>query len=221
VRPGLEDYEPVEARIHRFWTDHPAGRIVTEIVHTNYDERGRIDQVVIRAAIWRAIEDAFPAAIDYAEEIVGASTVNRYSALENACTSATGRALANLGYSPKGARPSREEMAKVSRHSDIDLSTPAGMAELDRAAKADRDLNFRATGPASHKPASEKQLGLVAKLMSDYKIPKEDRNAYAAEVIGRPLDSAADMTSAEASNLITHLKETTAAAMPADPWSTS
>jgi hypothetical protein len=36
------------------------------------------------------------------------------SALEVCETSAIGRALANLGYAPKGKRPSREEMASVS-----------------------------------------------------------------------------------------------------------
>jgi hypothetical protein len=52
----------------------------------------------------------------YAEEIVGASPVNRTSALENGETSAIGRALANCGFASEGKRPSRSEMEKVERY---------------------------------------------------------------------------------------------------------
>jgi hypothetical protein len=43
--------------------------------------------------------------------------VNSTSALENAETSAIGRALANAGYAAKGKRASREEMTKVATYS--------------------------------------------------------------------------------------------------------
>jgi hypothetical protein len=43
--------------------------------------------------------------------------VNSTSALENAETSAIGRALANAGYAAKGKRASREEMTKVASYS--------------------------------------------------------------------------------------------------------
>jgi hypothetical protein len=43
--------------------------------------------------------------------------VNSTSALENAETSAIGRALANAGYAAKGKRASREEMTKVANYS--------------------------------------------------------------------------------------------------------
>src|SRR5690606_17622998 len=93
----------------RFWADHQNGRILTELVHR--DDR----QYLVRAEVYTNRDDDRPAATGYAEELIGSSRVNETNALENAETSAVGRALANLNYAPKGARPSREEMAKATR----------------------------------------------------------------------------------------------------------
>jgi hypothetical protein len=103
------EYEPVDSRIHRFWLDHPAGRIHTEIVLINETE------IVIKASIYTDRDDARPVAIDFAQETRNSSPVNKLSFVENCATSAIGRALATFAYSPKGKRPSREEMEKVQR----------------------------------------------------------------------------------------------------------
>ena len=101
------DYEPVDSRIHRFWLEHPEGRIHTEIVLINETE------IVIKASIFADRDDTRPVAIDFAQETRNSSPVNKLSFVENCATSAIGRALATYAYSPKGKRPSREEMAKV------------------------------------------------------------------------------------------------------------
>jgi len=105
------DYEPVESRIHKFWAEHPDGRIHTEIVLINETE------IVIKASIYADRDDARPVAIDFAQETRNSSPVNKLSFVENCATSAIGRALATYSYSPKGKRPSREEMEKVARGS--------------------------------------------------------------------------------------------------------
>ena len=105
----LQNYEPVEERIRKFWEKYPTGRIHTEIVLINEQE------IVIKASIFRDAEDARPAAIDFAQETRGSSNINKQSFVENGSTSAIGRGLATLGFAPKGARPSREEMQKVER----------------------------------------------------------------------------------------------------------
>jgi hypothetical protein len=112
---NLADYETVDSRIHRFYEAHPNGRIITEIVELKRNDLGQMAQVIMKAEIYRDLADPVPSATGYAEEIVGSSPVNRTSALENCESSACGRGLANLGFSPKGQRPSREEMEKVSR----------------------------------------------------------------------------------------------------------
>lgn len=125
--PGfLDDYEPVEDRLAKFWADHPEGQIVTEVLPAPEG------QWVVRASVWRtglhilagdlltneATSDIravmnIPDATGHAQETIGSSNVNTTSALENCETSAIGRALANLGYAAKGKRASREEMSKT------------------------------------------------------------------------------------------------------------
>lgn len=104
---NLEDYEPVELRLEKFWDRHPSGRVLTSV------ERIEGEQVVIRAEVYRDAEDLRPAASGYAHETVTAKGVNSTSHVENCETSAIGRALANCGFAAKGKRASREEMEKA------------------------------------------------------------------------------------------------------------
>lgn len=106
---NLDDYQPVEERNAQFWAKYPQGRILTELV---FDDGQRF---TFRCEVYTDREDPRPAATGYATETVSTSGVNKTSALENAETSAEGRALARLGFAPKGARPSREEMSKAHR----------------------------------------------------------------------------------------------------------
>src|SRR6266550_5649416 len=104
-----ESYAPVAARIELFYERYPTRRILTELVqHTD-------QEIVFRAAVYRATEDREPAATGWAAERVGDGEVNAVACLENTETSAIGRALANLGFLASRLRPSAEEMAKASR----------------------------------------------------------------------------------------------------------
>jgi len=123
---NLADYEPVADRLARFWSDYPLGRVITFL------EPAPPGEWVIRAEVYRNQDDPTPAASGLAHETVGATPINRTSALENCETSAVGRALANLNYAPKGqaARPSREEMAKVEARKEPE--PPLDTARLHR-----------------------------------------------------------------------------------------
>lgn len=121
---NLADYETVEERIRRFYADHPQGRIITKNKTTPTDRA--VSTWVVKAEIWlpityteesfnaRFMEQAYLKATGWAFEIDGVGMANKTSALENAETSAIGRALANAGYSGN-KRASREEMSKVAR----------------------------------------------------------------------------------------------------------
>ena len=117
ARFNIEDYETVGERIARAHKDHPDLRLITNLVEVVRDpETQKPLQYIVKAEVW--LGDILKA-VDYAEEIVNSSQVNRTSALENACTSAIGRALADANYQgtdPRSKRPSREEMEKVARN---------------------------------------------------------------------------------------------------------
>lgn len=109
----LDAYETVELRLRRLHTKYPEARVLTDMVYR--DERS----FIFKAEIYFDRDDMTPVAHGYAEEIVGASPVNKTSALENCETSAIGRAISNSSLcldAPVGARPSRSEMEKVERY---------------------------------------------------------------------------------------------------------
>lgn len=115
ARFNLEDYETVEARIKRFYEANSDGRI-----ETNWESSYAVDGAspniwVVKAYVYLTAGDQankLPKATGYAFEKDGTGGANNTSALENAETSAIGRALANMNLSGN-KRASREEMKKV------------------------------------------------------------------------------------------------------------
>jgi len=104
----LEDYEPVEDRLKRFWADHPDWAVLTTLESDVSD----IKEVIYKSSL--VDEKGHIRATGWAHETQGEGFVNTTSHIENCETSAIGRALANLGYQGS-KRPSREEMEKVER----------------------------------------------------------------------------------------------------------
>ena len=88
----LQNYETVAQRLERFWTDHPSGRISTELLE------GGSGYWIFKARIYSKADDAEPISTGHAHETIGASQINKTSALEVCETSAVGRALALAGY---------------------------------------------------------------------------------------------------------------------------
>jgi hypothetical protein len=134
---NLEDYEPVEKRLgykkdaKSFWDDYPDGRIYTKLIDFS---SGRY---IVQAYVYRTEADQHPWTTGLAEETVAGRGVNATSALENAETSAIGRALATAGYATKGKRPSREEMTKVAAKAEV-----INQVELAKAKMADTSKEY-------------------------------------------------------------------------------
>ena len=202
---NLDNYETVEDRLVKFWEQHPDGRVLTNILY--YDD----SRILVRAEIFFNREDDRPVATGYAEELRGASPVNRTSHAENAETSAIGRGLANCGYATKGSRPSREEMAKVQR-SESAPTMPSQQGPSQGYQKAKQAFNAQEVdkpAPTIKNPgatASDKQLGLIRSLIRGKEMNESEGVEYVSTVVGREISSLSEILMGEASNVITALK---------------
>ena len=141
---NLDDYEPVEARLEKFWKEHQDGRIETELLEASKD------RFIVMARLYRTEADAKCWTTGIAEETVAQRGVNQTSALENCETSAIGRALANAGYATKGKRPSLQEMQKVVKANDKPTYGAPGSRS---AAVVDVLRNTEWTAPKLEDPA--------------------------------------------------------------------
>lgn len=106
---NLQDYEPVQDRITKFYAKYPDGRIITDLTDSSNGV------FVFKATLYKNAEETLAGiclSTGWAREIDGKGYVNQTSALENCETSAIGRALANIGLHGD-KRPSREEMQKA------------------------------------------------------------------------------------------------------------
>jgi hypothetical protein len=116
---NLNEYETVDQRLARLHADSRFKdvRVIT-INHTSPLDR-QVSTWVVECRIYlnRADQlDNLPVATGWAFEVDGVGMANKTSALENAETSARGRALQALAMSGSKQGPSREEMEKVQRN---------------------------------------------------------------------------------------------------------
>lgn len=100
-----EDYVPVNERIEAFYAAHPEGSIQCEI-HTLTD-----GLVIVRASAYRTPDDTRPSIAHSMMSIPGKTNFTRGSEVENAETSAVGRAIAMLGFEVKRGIATREDVA--------------------------------------------------------------------------------------------------------------
>lgn len=137
-----DEYINVHERIALFYEKYPEGRIVTELVSQS-EETGA---VVMKAHVYRKHDDAEPAATGHACEVKGGGGANQTSHVENAETSAVGRAIMLLGFDVK-RQPARAAARTASRpappdesdeaHAAVDEQIIALRKQLD---KTDEDL---------------------------------------------------------------------------------
>jgi hypothetical protein len=109
----LGNYNDVAERLRELYAKHPNARVVTEI--QEFSET----RVTVRAAVYRDAGDAEPAGVDFSSlAIPGSTPYTRGSELENASTSATGRAIVLAGLPSKRVASADEVRAHRTEGTD-------------------------------------------------------------------------------------------------------
>ncbi len=101
----MSDYVEVKDRIRKFHEDYPEGVIWTSI------EELTETRVTMTAYVMKTPDDVRPFSDSSFLNIPGNTSFTKGSELENASTSAVGRALAYMGYEVKKSIASKEEVA--------------------------------------------------------------------------------------------------------------
>ena len=170
---SIEDYEPVASRLARFWEKHPEGRVITKLITFEGD------RVIVQADIYVDREDVRPIATDFSEELRGSNNVNKTSHIENACTSAIGRALADCDFASSTdwtKRPSREEMHKVER-----MSGDTRITESSNLASEKQQNMIRAVCKSMGKTPPANLQGMTKREASAYIDTLKNGEAAAAQ----------------------------------------
>lgn len=182
---GLRDYNEVADRVAAFNEDYPDGRIITEAIELTED------RVTVKASIYKShiSPEGPPDSTGHSWlNIPGTTNFTRGSELENAETSAVGRALAFIGYYAKGGSlASKQEISAKG-------GTPKGSDDGDAAATSGNSSSRRSTrsartGSRSAQPAeaglTEKQRGLLFSALRDAGLEGAQRKALVLMVTNK------------------------------------
>lgn len=143
--PGysMDDYVPVNERIEAFTKEYPEGSLQSEIVELT-DSR-----VTVKGYAYRKPDDPRPGVGHSSLEIPGKTNFTRGSEIENAETSAWGRAIAALGFEVKRGIASHEEVRNKQSGAEApkreaQTSAPADKRQMLAEIAAEKRLNHAA-----------------------------------------------------------------------------
>ncbi len=174
---NLDDYEPVKDRITRFYKDHADGRIITDLI----TDPATLDKSAgFRASVYLA---ETLKATGYAYESQGGG-VNRDAWVENAETSAIGRALANMDYCGT-LRPSREEMEKCAAPRQAQPTPPPAATTAEYVTVKEALIDYMNADPPVFKNVAAVQKAMDAKDIKTMREALAVAKSRAAEMEGK------------------------------------
>lgn len=143
VKFDMSDYVPVNERIEAFTKAYPEGSLQSEIVELTGD------RVTVKAYAYRTPDDPRPGTGHSSLEIPGSTPYTRGSEIENAETSAWGRAIAALGFEVKRGVASAEEVrnkqsAAGGSRREAQPPAPADKRQILAQIAAEKDLGHKA-----------------------------------------------------------------------------
>lgn len=159
-------YVLVSDRVIYFNEKYPNGRIRTKIVK---DDDA---QYIVRATVTPDVDNKFRTFNGFAQEVIGKGFVNSTSALENAETSAVGRALAMMGIGVIDSIASIDEINKATNRNKT--KEEKFEEELENDIKEEKKEN----------PITEEQKGKIKGLLLELGRKPE----YLEEQIGKKIN---------------------------------
>jgi hypothetical protein len=230
-RPDLRDkaidikgkqYVQVSHRIIYFNETYPEGSIVTELISTPDAQT-----VIIKASVWPDRHRQFTG---YSQATWGDGYINKTSALENAETSAVGRALAFMGIGVIDSIASVDEVNKANNKASTSGQNPraALTASINKTQATSGKSDIPNKRPATKvvapeppaqtappiandsdipdeigsKPTSE-EMAEIKKQLGKFEIDRDKLKTYVLKSTGR--DSAKDLTKRQWDTVISNL----------------
>lgn len=143
--PMDNGYKMVSERHAQFVIDHPNGMVRTELVSHSVvalEDGSQVGYVVMKCEVWKDRADADagkrPDGVGHAGmPIPGVTNFTRNSEVENAETSALGRALGNIGYHAKESMATEDEIA-MKKETPRPKAAPAPVEDRSKVSPADR-----------------------------------------------------------------------------------
>lgn len=127
---GGKEYVMVKDRIIAFNEEFTNGSIQTEIVSPLESKT-----VIVKAIVIPDVKNPERKFVDFSQAVIGEGYINKTSALENASTSAVGRALAYMGIGVIESVASADEVVKSQKAPLMTFATDAQLAEIMKLLK--------------------------------------------------------------------------------------
>ena len=176
---ALENYRTVAERLSQYWKEHPDGRIVTTLLS------GESNYWIFRAEVFRHRDDENPVSTGHAHEVIGATHINKTSALEVCESSAVGRALAIYLYQGQQIA-SVEEIERAQTRQKEQSKTPLKPAPItDIAIKQKLDDESQIFYDQIIEAKSLEELNNIGQEIADRKYLTPSSRAHLRAIFGQ------------------------------------
>lgn len=212
----MHGYEDVQARLDRFLGKFPEGSVRT-VSWAVTELPGGVHGIAVECEAYRTPDDHRPGNGWSLEPFPGHTPYTRGSELENAETSARGRAINAVLMSKDGRGASQSEVA--ARHTEPPTEEPRATAKRPtRKPKnaPDPPQSGSSVGPPPPTPQQYRYLHKL--LLAQGFSSDKSKHAQASAILGRDVESLTSLTMREAHQMIDAMKQPKAERVGAGPY---